>query len=215
MNRILRTAIGCGLAAAPLAYGAAVAAPCSASAGCATLASRTYNLGDLTVDPDNGAVNNTVPKVGSKSTSFTDNYNFSLSSGGSNGQAYYANLVTKLGGKTAGNITDAALKLVDITTGATVLDTTTLVLNSAGQATLALSSLMSGDYLATLTGIANGSGFHLPGKTGTYAGTYAFSITAPTPEPAAWASMMLGFGLLGFVVRWKKGERAQGGLANA
>ena len=48
-----------------------------------------------------------------------------------------------------------------------------------------------GSFTATLTGKAAGPT------------NFGFSILAPTPEPAAWLSMLLGVGMVGFVARRK------------
>lgn len=190
MQMIWRVAVACGLSAAAMV-------PVAANASTGTK-NHTYKLGDLSTDPAAGAINVAIPKVGSTTaTSFTDKFTFTLDAGSAS-TLYYANLVTTLGKGFASNVTNAAISLFDSTTGKAVYQSS---LSSTVGNTSQL-ALLGGNYIATITGLANGTGSTLNGQS--IRGNYTFSVTAPAPEPAAWVSLILGIGMAGFSVRRKK-----------
>lgn len=89
--------------------------------------------------------------------------------------------------------------------------------------TLVSQSELGSDILPAI-GAATYPGFPVPGATGftgpLYAGTYTLwledgdeaahysfnAITAAVPEPATWAMMILGFGMIGASLRYRRGK---------
>jgi opacity protein-like surface antigen len=137
-----------------------------------------FNLGTI---PSGTQVSSPLVSHPKSSTPFSDTFAFTILGSGA-GSAGYVNFTLNLAKY---NIVGASFAL-------------------AGPVSLAAQSIASsvpisinfapGSYIATLKGKA----------TGQLGGQYYLGIAAPTPEPEAWASILLGLSLAGFLARRRK-----------
>lgn len=136
-------------------------------------ADTTYNIGDLTTLVDQEYSNFVSVAPGS----FTDTFNFSLPTGWSAGVGV-SSILGKLGTKINYDIQGLSVSLDGNGSG----------LNVEGY------NLTAGSHTFTVTGTATGI------KGGRY-DFYALAdvVTAPVPEPSAWAMLLGGLGLVGFM----------------
>lgn len=73
------------------------------------------------------------------------------------------------------------------------------------------------DYYIDLTGLAAGTQTLIVSGISKGSASYAGSISAPVPEPSTWGLSILGFGLIGGMLRSRRqtGRNASGALATA
>ena len=95
-------------------------------------------------------------------------------------------------------ITDITFFKVNADTSHTDLGTS--FSTSAGIEFYPLDALMSGNYGFTVTGSTA-----IAGMGGSYAGN--LNLAAPVPEPATYAMLLVGVGLLGFTARRKSNDK--------
>ncbi|MES1980881.1 MAG: FxDxF family PEP-CTERM protein [Pseudomonadota bacterium] len=148
----------------------------------ATANASTISIGDLTSYGVDGY--SALPSKGTGS--FSDVYNFTVPSLSGVGAA-----VTNLSHGSLWNIQDLSLTLKNSSN--VVLATGTF---SDGSYSLS-QTLAQGGYSFTVAGIGSGS----------FGGKYAINaIAAPVPEPSAWAMMLGGLGLVGFMAYRRRHE---------
>ena len=93
---------------------------------------------------------------------------------------------------------------------ATNIDFTSVVLNNVDFSTVLTGvtefrQLLNQALVANATNTLTVSG--TTGGNGSYGGSLVFANAAPVPEPAAWALMILGFGVAGYALRRRPGVR--------
>ena len=170
---------------------AAAACALGSSAANAALAVTTQNL---VITGSTGFYNGTVTCAADTTRcAFTTNYNFVAPAGF--------------------NIQSA-----DITTTYTTLnqdiDFTSVLLNGAAFTLVSgeptdRGSILNQPLLANNTLQVNGlAGTAAGGADAAFSGTLSFARTAPVPEPATWAMMLVGFGAVGFGMRRRQARSA-------
>jgi PEP-CTERM motif len=137
-----------------------------------------FNLGTI---PSGTQVSSPLVSHPKSVTPFSDTFTFSISGPGA-GSAGYVNFTLNLAKY---NIIGATLALAGPVSFAAQAITSSVPISI---------NFAPGNYIATLKGRA----------TGQLGGQYYLGVAAPTPEPEAWASMLLGLSLAGFLARRRK-----------
>ena len=176
--------------------GAASAATCVDNAGTEEC---TITPGDpeFTVSGDifNGAISATLGRAGIDAGNFVDTYLFEIPQFGTGSGSLSTSASFGIGSATDTDILSVTINgLV-----ATLTKTGGGLFEFAG---------ISG--VPIVPGVVNElvvSGFSR--GAGSYGGNATFQPSAPVPEPATWAMMLIGFGAIGFAMRRRREERTR------
>lgn len=186
----------------------AAAVPALSISGTANAASCVDNLGteecliqpgedEFTVSGDifNGPVSATIGRSGIAAGNFIDTYRFEIPQFGTGSGSISTSASLGLG-----SITD--LDIISVTVNGLLADLTKTsggVFEFAGISGVPI--VPGVDNFLVITGFSRGQG--------SYGGNATFQPTAPVPEPATWAMMLIGFGAIGFAMRRRREDRTR------
>ena len=152
----------------------------------------------VTGDPFNGPVSAQYGRSGLAAGTSTDRFIFILGQNGIGTGDITTTFTSSI--QFPDNLNPLNLDLLEVTVfnGTTLFDIpiTTVGNQEKGGAGIAVPITLGAQNILSVTYLSRGFG--------AYGGTLNFLPTAPIPEPATWAMMLVGFGAIGFAMRRRK-----------